>query len=130
VFQSRQQRVTVTASEADAQIFLNNNPVGTGTVSLELDRDRTYALSATKGGRTGAASIGRRISGTGILDIVGGCLFLVPFVGCFTPGFWELDSTVVSVSIPVATAQDQRQPNDSGTPGKRGGQQSENASVR
>ena len=109
VFQPRTQRVTIVPSEPDAKIYLNNNPVGTGKTTLELERNRTYAVSARSGQNMGSASIGRRVSGTGVLDIVGGCIFLVPFVGCFTPGFWELDTSIVSVPVgtptPAATAQ-------------------------
>ena len=98
-FQSRTQRVTIIPSDPNAQVYLNNAPVGAGPTTLELDRNRTYAVSARSGGSMGTASIGRRVSGTGVLDIVGGCFFLVPFVGCFTPGFWELDKTTVSVPV-------------------------------
>ena len=102
-FQSRTQRVTIIPSDPNAQVYLNNDPVGAGRTTLELDRNRTYAVSARSGGSMGTASIGRRVSGTGVLDIVGGCFFLVPFVGCFTPGFWELDKTTVSVPVTPAT---------------------------
>ena len=104
VFQPRTQRVTIVPSEADAKVYLNNQPVGTGKTTIELDRNRTYAVSARSGQNMGSASIGRRVSGTGVLDIVGGCFFLVPFVGCFTPGFWELDKSIVSVPMNAATA--------------------------
>ena len=104
VFQPRTQRVTIVPSEPDAKIYLNNNPVGTGKTTLELERNRSYAVSARSGQSMGSASVGRRVSGTGVLDIVGGCIFLVPFVGCFTPGFWELDKSVVSVPMSSATA--------------------------
>ncbi len=104
-FQSRTQRVTIIPSDPAAQVYLNNDPVGTGRTTLELERNKTYAVSARNGTTMGSASIGRRVSGTGVLDIVGGCFFLVPFVGCFTPGFWELDKTTVTVPVnPAASA--------------------------
>ena len=104
-FQSRTQRVTIIPSDPGAQVYLDNAPVGAGRTTLELDRNRTYAVAARTGsGAVGTAAIGRRVSGTGVLDIVGGCFFLVPFVGCFTPGFWELDKTTVSVPVSAAPA--------------------------
>ena len=96
--------MTIVPSEPDAKVYLNNNPVGTGKTTLELERNRTYAVAARSGQTMGSASIGRRVSGTGVLDIIGGCFLLVPFVGCFTPGFWELDKSVVSVPMNPATA--------------------------
>ncbi len=103
-FQSRTQRVTIIPSDPTAQVYLNNDPVGSGRTTLELERNKTYAISARNGSNMGSASIGRRVSGTGVLDIVGGCFFLVPFVGCFTPGFWELDKTTVTVPVNPAAA--------------------------
>ncbi len=104
-FQPRMQRVTIIPSDPNAQVYLNNDPVGSGRTTLELERNKTYAVSARNGSNMGSASIGRRVSGTGVLDIVGGCFFLVPFVGCFTPGFWELDKTTVTVPVnPAAPA--------------------------
>jgi len=99
VFQPRTQRVTIVPSDPKAQVYLNNDPVGKGKTTLELERNKTYAVSARHGANMGSASIGRRVSGTGVLDIVGGCFFLVPFIGCFTPGFWELDKTYVNVTV-------------------------------
>jgi hypothetical protein len=78
-FQPKQQSVTITASRPGASIYVNNNPVGTSPVSLMLDRNKTYAVSATYAGKTGTSAIGRKVSGTGVLDIVGGVLFLVPW---------------------------------------------------
>jgi hypothetical protein len=102
-FQPRTQRVTIVPSDPTAQVYLNNDPVGTGRTTIDLDRNKTYAISARRGSNMGTASIGRRVSGTGVLDIVGGCFFLVPFIGCFTPGFWELDKTIISVPVTPAT---------------------------
>lgn len=99
-FQPRQQSVTITASEPGAEVLINDKLVGGSPVTTMLDRDKTYAVAATIDGRTGTAAIGRRVSPTGALDIAGGILFLVPIIGVFTPGFWELDPTLVQVHIP------------------------------
>jgi hypothetical protein len=98
-FQPRQESVTIVASEP-AEIRIDNNPVGNAPVHIMLDRDRTYAVSADADGRVATASIGRRVSGTGALDIAGAIFFLFPVIGCFTPGFWELDPTTVRVQLP------------------------------
>jgi len=50
-------------------------------------------------GRAGAAAINKKISGTGVLDIIGGCFFLVPFLGVLGAGFWELDPDSVTVYL-------------------------------
>jgi|HubBroStandDraft_5_1064220.scaffolds.fasta_scaffold40168_3 hypothetical protein len=98
-FQPKQQSVTIIAPDEGATIYVDNSPVGKSPVTIMLDRNKTYAVSASSGG---TASIGRKISGTGVLDIVGTCLFIIPVIGLFTPGFWELDPT--TVRIPAAAA--------------------------
>lgn len=100
-----QQAVAITASEPDAQIIVDGNHVGTGSASVMLQRNRAHTVVARLGDRSGATSIGTKISTTGVLDIIGGILFLVPLIGLAGPGFWSLDPDSVAVSIPPATAQ-------------------------
>lgn len=44
-------------------------------------------------------TVGNHFNETGVLDVVGGCLFLVPFIGLATPGAWSLDETDVTISL-------------------------------
>jgi hypothetical protein len=100
-FQPHTQTVTIQPTNPAAEIIVDGQSRGTGTVSLKLQRDRSHAVLAKVGDRVGAASIGVRISGTGVLDLIGTVLFLLPVIGMCTPGFWELDSTHVNVVVPV-----------------------------
>ncbi|HMQ15815.1 MAG TPA: hypothetical protein PKC49_07555 [Phycisphaerae bacterium] len=100
LFVPRTQPVTITASDPEATIYVDGVERGKGTVSLQLDRDRTYGVLAQSGNRSGSAHIGRKISGTGILDLVGGFFLLVPFLGLLGPGFWDLDPDKVVIAIP------------------------------
>ena len=94
------QAVTITSTASSGQIYVDDAPVGTGKVAIQLDRTKTHTVIVrVPGGQTGAASIGRRISGTGVLDLVGGVLLLVPFLGLFGPGFWELDPDNLVVNV-------------------------------
>jgi hypothetical protein len=52
------------------------------------------------GDRVATYSIGTSISTTGVLDIVGGVLFLIPLIGVAGPGFWTLDPQNVTVVLP------------------------------
>ena len=100
LFQPEQEPISITAWQPGAMVSVNNRPVGASPLIVDLDRDHTYAVAATANGQTGTAVIGRSVSITGILDIVGGCFFLAPFIGCFTPGFWELQPKQVYVPPP------------------------------
>ena len=99
-FKPPTQSVIITASDTSAEIFINAEHKGVGTVTAELRRDKSHAIMAKVGGRVGAASIGTHVSTTGLLDIVGGLFFLVPLVGILTPGFYDLDQTTFTIAIP------------------------------
>jgi hypothetical protein len=99
LFGPKTQTVKVTATDSLAQLYVDGRPVGTGAATLELDRTKSHAVTAKSYGRAGAVAINKKISATGVLDIVGGCLFLVPFIGAAGPGFWDLDPTDVTVQV-------------------------------
>jgi hypothetical protein len=100
-FQSSHQRVTIVPSPADARVYVNGEERGTGTVSVMLPRDESHSVMAKRGNRTGTATVHKKISGTGIADIVGTVIFIVPVIGVFTPGFWTLDPKTVTVVVPT-----------------------------
>lgn len=100
IFQSANQDLTVVPSEDNAEIFINGKPVGTGTTTVKLKRGADYSVMAKSGERAATAKVGRKISGTGVADIVGGILFLFPFIGVFSPGFWDLNPQQLSIALP------------------------------
>ncbi len=102
LFVSSKQAVAISATEPDAEIFVDGALIGRGAATVELQRNKTHAVMAKLGDRTGVATIGNDISSTGALDIVGGVFFLVPLIGIAGPGFWSLDSTTILVMIPPA----------------------------
>ena len=95
------QSIAITASDPDAEILVDGLPVGQGMARVDLRRNRHHSVMARNGDRVGTRSIGHSISTTGVLDIVGGFLFLVPFIGLVGPGFWTLESESVSVVLPA-----------------------------
>ena len=99
-FKPATQSVIITASDTSAEIFINAEPKGVGTVTAELRRNKSHAIMAKVGDRVGTATIGTSVSATGILDIVGGLFWLVPLIGIVTPGFYDLDQTTFMIAIP------------------------------
>jgi hypothetical protein len=101
LFTGSMQPLTVTATDPTAEISIDGLPVGQGVVVTNVKRNRSHAIMAkTKDGRVGGVSVGTKISTTGILDIVGGVLFLLPLLGLLGPGFWDLDQDQVIVVVP------------------------------
>ncbi|MEM7232608.1 MAG: hypothetical protein AAF517_10560 [Planctomycetota bacterium] len=96
--QPANQMVQITTAEG-AEIFVDNLPVGTGTASPQLVRNKSHVVRVELNGDKKTAYIGMKISTMGLLDVVGGFFFLVPFVGAFAPGFFDLDPAVIHVQI-------------------------------
>src|SRR5438046_2870484 len=85
------QSLTVTASDPRAELYVDGQYVGRGMGATSVRRDEDHAVVARLGDRTASASVGTKISGPGIADIVGCAMILVPCVGLLGPGFWRLD---------------------------------------
>lgn len=92
--------VTIEPTEPEADILVDGRFMGTGTITVPLRKDRSHSIVARSGDRTGSARVSNEISTTGILDIVGGCFFLIPFLGIAAPGFWRLETDYVNVVLP------------------------------
>ena len=99
LFVKPMQSVTIRASDPQAVIRVDGKEVGTGTVAVELDRRKHHTVVATSPTGSGAATINKRLSGLGVVDIIGGCFWLVPFIGVIGAGFWELEPLDVQVVV-------------------------------
>ncbi len=100
LFVSRTQTMTVTASERDAEIFINGNMVGVGTASEIVRRNENATIMVKKKGFYPATrNISKTMSNVGIVDCVGGFIWLIPFFGLLAPGAWELQQTNISVCL-------------------------------
>lgn len=100
--QSSMVPVTVSATAQEASLFADGQPIGTGIATVNLKRDEPHTFMAKMDdGRVGTMQVGRSLSDTAMLDIVGGFFFLIPFIGLAAPGAWDLDSTNVVIPVPT-----------------------------
>ena len=99
-FRDSTQTMTVTTDQPDTQIYINGAMAGTGTASAVVKRNETVQLMAKKDGYvTIQRSIGNSMNTTGVLDIIGGVLFLIPLFGLLAAGSHSLDQTNVNVMM-------------------------------
>ncbi len=99
-FRSSTQSVSVTTDHPDAEIYINGMLAGRGVASMPVKRDENVQIMARKDGYIPMQkSIGHSLNTTGILDIIGGCLILVPFFGLLAAGSQSLDENHVSVMM-------------------------------
>lgn len=99
VARSRNQNLTVYTNPAGAGVYVNGEYAGKAPVTVSVPRNRDCAVVARDGDATGMRNVGHHFSATGWLDAAGGIFFVVPVIGCFTPGAWELDSETVFVPV-------------------------------
>lgn len=99
-FVTKTQNVKAACSESDAILQVNGSEVYTGKAELEVRRDKVFSYSCMKPGYYPAhKSVSYSISTTGVLDFIGTIIFLVPVVGIFSPGSWNLDETDTTINM-------------------------------
>ncbi len=102
-FAGSRQPFSVTATERDAQIYINGELAGTGSVKTTVRRDQGVSVMAKKEGYYPATrDIGTKMSSLGILDLVAGCCILLPLIGLAFPGSKELDQSNLSIILDKA----------------------------
>ncbi len=93
-------KVHVLTDKADSEIYINGAMVGRGKVSYEVPRDKS-ALVAVRGVRYARqeVAVDTKMSTAGKLDVVGGCLWIVPFLGLTSAGARTLERTEFSFKM-------------------------------
>ena len=96
---STEQWVTVTTDQRDAEIYVNGMMQGHGRVTVAVPRDENALVVVRRGNLRVQHAIDSELNWTGYLDIFGGVLWLVPFLGLLAPGSKSLQETDVQVSL-------------------------------
>lgn len=99
-FRSSTQTLSVNTDQPDTEIYINGSMVGRGTASTPVKRNQNVSIMAKKDGYvTVQRTIGKSLNTTGILDIVGGVLILIPLFGLLAPGAYSLDEENINVTM-------------------------------
>ena len=103
MFVGSRQDFSVSSNLPDAQILINGEFIGNGNVKTTVPRNRSVSVMVKKDGYYPVTrDIGTKMSTLGVLDIIGGCIFLLPFIGLAFPGSQELDISSVSLILQPA----------------------------
>lgn len=94
------QTLIISATDPKATLVLDGVSYGTGPKSVRVAPNISHSIMAFAGDRHGTATVGRQLSSYGVLDIIGGCIWLVPFFGLASPGAWELERSGICVMVP------------------------------
>jgi hypothetical protein len=98
------QKVSINTSEPGAQVYVDGEPKGkTGEgrpIVIAMSRKETHVVTATKEGyASNQVMVNKDLSGLGVLDLIGTCLFLVPGISLIMGSAWDL--TPSSVFVPL-----------------------------
>ncbi len=99
LFSPGRQTVKIVPDDPNATIFVNGENMGKGVVVTRLKKTKSAAITASCGEKHGVAILSSELSPTGVLDIIGGCLFLFPFLGFMSGGAFQLDQDTVPVHL-------------------------------
>ncbi len=91
-FAPSRQTIHVTSSPDGAKVLAGGQVVGQTPVQFEAHRGDNLLIEVQKAGyQTQYRTTSRTLSSTGILDVVGGFVFLVPLTGLLSSGAWKHD---------------------------------------
>lgn len=99
-FVPKTQTVNASCSEPDATLQVNGGQTYEGKAIVETRRDKVFSYMCYKQGYYPAQkSISYSISPTGVADFIGSMIFILPIIGIFSPGAWDLDETDVTINM-------------------------------
>lgn len=88
----------VTNPEAD--IYINGQFLGKGSGTMNVSRDQSVNVMAKKDGYYPATqSVNTKMSTSGVWDVIGGFIFLLPFLGLLSPGARDLEVHSVTLNL-------------------------------
>lgn len=118
---SGSQRITLSSDPDGAEVKMDGMPQGVTPMTLRVSRREEPIFRFEKEGfRTEQRSTSREPNTIFILDIIGGVLILVPFLGLLGPGGWDIEPGNISVVLrpetpEAVTVQDLAKPAESTT---------------
>ncbi len=99
-FVPHRQKVSIIASEPDAKIYINGELIGTGRVETKVPRNRDASVMVKCDGYyTATRMLSTTMSTVGVIDIIGGWIWLVPWLGLLFPGSKEIDTPNMTVVL-------------------------------
>ena len=99
VFRSHTQTMNVTCSQAEAKLCINGRE-DKNPFEGRVPRNKGVIIECEKGGYDGATRfVNYHLNTTGYLDIIGGFLIYIPYVGLFFPGAYSLNDTDIKVQM-------------------------------
>jgi hypothetical protein len=102
-FASGRQPLTVSSSPGGAKVTINGERVGTTPVVYSISRAAEASILVEKEGyETQTRMTSKSLSGVGVVDVIGGCIILLPLLGLISDGAWKQEPANFSVALSKA----------------------------
>ncbi len=99
-FVPSKQQITVCAYPYDSKLYINGQVFTSSPAIADVPRNRNVQIQCAKDGYYPyGKTVDTRISTTGILDIIGCAVFLIPGIGLITSGAWCLEEDTVNIVL-------------------------------
>ena len=99
-FVPSKQKISVSVYPDDSKVFVNGQVFTSFPAIADVPRNRSVQIQCAKDGYYPyGKTVDTRISTTGILDIIGCAVFLIPGIGLITPGAWCLEEDTVNIVL-------------------------------
>lgn len=90
LFGPRMQTITVSSDPLGANVIVNGERVGHTPLRSQVRRGEDLLIEVREPGySTEYRTTHRTLSTLGIMDVIGGWIFLVPFIGLVSPAAWK-----------------------------------------
>jgi hypothetical protein len=100
------QTMTVSSDPTGARVFINGTNVGTTPLRHQVHRSEDVLVEVQAPGYQRAyRSSHRTLSAIGIVDLIGGCIILVPFLGLLSPAAWRHEPATFGIVLDPQVAQ-------------------------
>jgi PEGA domain len=100
LFGPRSESIGVSSDPPGARVIASGKPVGTTPLHFEAQRGDNLLIEVQKPGyQTQYRTTSRKLSNLGVLDVVGGAIFLLPLVGLLSSAAWEHDPAEIGVTL-------------------------------
>ena len=105
LFGGSSQNFSVSSDPMGATVRINGQQVGVTPLQYQVGRRGDLLIEVEKTGyKSQFRQTSRKLSSLGIVDVIGGAVFLLPLFGLIAPGAWEQDPAVMGFSLEPAAA--------------------------
>ncbi|MDH4155307.1 MAG: PEGA domain-containing protein [Nitrospira sp.] len=105
LFGGSSQNFAVSSDPMGATVRINGQQVGVTPIQYQVSRRGDLLIEVEKTGyKSQFRQTSRKLSSLGIVDVIGGAVFLLPLIGLIAPGAWEQDPAAMGFSLEPAAA--------------------------